>query len=109
MQFFSKDHNVKIIERLRHAGITWPIQELKYQEVSTLAQKTVVLTGSLVNLNRGQAQDLLINAGAKIANSISKKTDLVIVGNNPGSKFEQAEKLGIKWITEEEFFTLLES
>ena len=109
VQFFSQDHNVKVIERLQHAGITWPIQELKYQEVSALAQNTVVLTGSLVNLNRGQAQDLLINAGAKIANSISKKTDLVIVGNNPGSKLEQAERLGIKWITEEEFFTLLES
>ena len=109
VQFFSQDHNVKVIERLQHAGITWPIQELKYQEVSALAQKTVVLTSSLVNLNRGQAQDLLINAGAKIANSISKKTDLVIVGNNPGSKLEQAERLGIKWITEEDFFTLLES
>ncbi len=73
-----------------------------------MAKKTVVLTGSLVNISRDQARDLLASVGAKIANSVSNKTDLLIVGNNPGTKLERAEKLGIKCISEEELFILID-
>ena len=108
VHFFAQDHNGKIIKRLRDAGVTWPIQESKYKQLSPLAKKTVVLTGSLVNISRDQARDLLASVGAKIANSVSNKTDLLIVGNNPGTKLERAEKLGIKCISEEELFILID-
>ena len=65
--------------------------------------KTIVLTGTLSNMSREEAKYLIQNMGAKIGNSVSKNTDFIIVGENPGSKVKKAMELNIKIINEEEW------
>ena len=75
---------------------------------SFFSGKTIVLTGTLSFMGRTEASNLLENeCGAKMSGSVSKKTDLVIVGDNPGSKYDKALELNIKILTEEEFHNLL--
>ena len=69
--------------------------------------KTVVVTGSLTRWGRQQAQDLVRSLGGKPTSSVSKKTDLVVAGENAGSKKDKAEKLGIEILNEEEFAELI--
>jgi DNA ligase (NAD+) len=72
-----------------------------------LAGKTFVLTGTLGSLNRSQAQTAIEERGGKVTGSVSRQTDFVVVGENPGSKLERAQALGINLLTEEEFLQLL--
>ena len=72
-----------------------------------LANKTFVLTGELSTLTRKDAQNLILSLGGKATSSVSKKTDYVVVGENPGSKYDKAVSLGITILTEEEFKKLV--
>ncbi len=73
----------------------------------TLEGKTLVVTGSLVNYSRDSVKEAIISRGGKAASSVSKKTDYVVVGDNPGSKADKAEQLGVPILDEAAFERLL--
>jgi DNA ligase (NAD+) len=100
-QFFRDKKNKESIERLKKAGVK--VIETKLKEGKKLAGKTFVFTGALKNFERDEARNLVESLGAMIASSVSKKVDFVVVGEDPGSKFDKAKELGIKILTEEEF------
>jgi DNA ligase (NAD+) len=97
--FFNQSHNLEVIDRLLDAGVDWP-QEQKQQSDSELAGKTVVLTGTLEQMSRSEAKEKLLALGAKVAGSVSKKTDYVVAGRDAGSKLTKAESLGIMVVDE---------
>jgi len=97
--FFKQAHNLEVIDGLLAAGVNWP-QEEKQQSDSALAGKTVVLTGTLEQLSRSEAKEKLLALGAKVAGSVSKKTDYVVAGRDAGSKLTKAESLGIDVVDE---------
>ena len=94
--FFAEEHNRQVIEQLMQAGITWDEIQTPSAKEQPLIGKTIVLTGSLSQFTRATAKAKLLKLGAKVTSSVSKKTDLVIAGENAGSKLTKAEKLGIE-------------
>ena len=94
--FFADEHNQQVIEQLIQAGITWDEIQTPSQEQQPLRGKTIVLTGSLSQFTRATAKAKLIQLGAKVTGSVSKNTNLVVAGENAGSKLTKAEKLGIE-------------
>ncbi|MBN1694653.1 NAD-dependent DNA ligase LigA [candidate division WOR-3 bacterium] len=106
VSFFKNKKNLAVIERLRKAGVTMEGKTKRKGELP-LAGKSFVFTGELEKYTRREAQDLVERLGARAVNSVSKNTDYVVVGENPGSKFEDAKKLGVKVIGEEEFSKLI--
>ncbi len=93
--FFAEEHNRHVIEQLIQAGITWDEIQTPSAEEQPLIGKTIVLTGSLSQFTRATAKAKLLKLGAKVTGSVSKNTDLVVAGENAGSKLTKAEKLGI--------------
>lgn len=111
VNFFQEESNREVIrELLEQAGIHWPapvaVDIAKID--SPFAGKTVVLTGSLSQMARDDAKAQLVALGAKVAGSVSKKTDLVIAGEAAGSKLAKAQELGITVIDEAEMIRLLD-
>jgi DNA ligase (NAD+) len=108
--FFSEDHNQMVIEQLRAPGkVTWPEgPPAPKAPQGVLAGKTVVLTGTLPSLSREDAKEMLEAAGAKVAGSVSKKTDYVVAGAEAGSKLVKAEELGVPVLDEDGMRKLLE-
>ncbi|MEA3117319.1 MAG: ligase [Paraburkholderia sp.] len=109
-QFFAEEHNCTVIEQLRAPGrVTWPEgPPAPRAPQGALAGKTVVLTGTLPTLSREVAKEMLEAAGAKVAGSVSKKTDFVVAGTEAGSKLAKAEELGIPVLDEDGMLKLLE-
>lgn len=105
--FFQQTHNLEVIDKLRAAGIHWPAVKAPAREEQPLAGKTVVLTGTLSSLTRDEAKQQLQKLGAKVAGSVSSKTDLVIAGEAAGSKRDKAEKLGIEVVDEDGLLQIL--
>lgn len=104
--FFHEKHNREVIRDLLKAGIHWPAPA-RAKKDSPLAGKTFVLTGGLASMTRDEAKRKLQAFGAKVTDSVSKKTDYVVVGEDPGSKAEKAQKLGVKVVDEKEFLELI--
>ncbi len=104
--FFHEKHNRGVIRDLLKAGIHWP-KPTRVKKSSALAGKTFVLTGGLSTMTRDEAKRKIQERGAKVSGSVSKKTDYVIVGEDPGSKADKAEELGITMLNEKEFLKLL--
>ncbi|MCH8513709.1 MAG: NAD-dependent DNA ligase LigA, partial [Kiritimatiellae bacterium] len=102
LDFFALGENQFFIERLRAAGVNLERKGTPVSvEIETdLTGKTVVLTGSLSQMTRDEAKDLLRKLGAKVTGSVSSKTDLLIAGEDAGSKLEKAQKLGVEIWTE---------
>ena len=101
--FFREPHNRNMLDRLLSAGVDpIPLQPAALPPDSTFAGKTVVFTGTL-GMPRSEAKRLVENAGGKVSGSVSRKTDFVVVGEDPGSKLDRARELGIQVLTEEEF------
>ncbi len=100
VNFFGEPHNVEVIEQLRAAGVHWPESEPVARAPAPLAGKTFVLTGTLPTLSREDAKEMLEAAGAKVAGSVSKKTDYVVAGAEAGSKLDKAEALGVPVLDE---------
>ncbi|MES2184240.1 MAG: NAD-dependent DNA ligase LigA [Pseudomonadota bacterium] len=98
--FFEQPHNREVVEQLRAAGITWEEGPPAERTTLPLAGKTIVLTGTLPTLGRDEAKELLEAQGAKVAGSVSKKTDYVVAGEEAGSKLEKARTLGIAVLDE---------
>jgi DNA ligase (NAD+) len=105
--FFQQPHNREVVEQLRACGVKWEEGEPAKRESLPLAGKTVVLTGTLPTLTRDEAKDMLEAAGAKVAGSVSKKTDYVVAGAEAGSKLDKAQELGVPVLDEEGLKRLL--
>jgi len=103
--FFQEKRNLKFIEKLKWVGVE--IISEKKPKRQILEGKTFVLTGSLGSMAREEAKEKIRLLGGEISESVSKKTDYVLVGKEPGSKFEKAQKLGVKTINEKEFLKIL--
>ena len=104
--FFQAPHNLAIIERLLAAGIHWET-EARGGQARPLAGRSFVLTGTLEGMTRAEARRLLLQAGAKVSGSVSKKTDYVVYGENPGSKYARAKSLDIPTLNEAELLVLV--
>ncbi len=100
-QFFGDKKNRESIDRLKKAGVK--VIEPKAKEKGKLSGKTFVFTGTLKTFGRDEARTLVESMGATTASTVSKKVDFVVVGEDPGSKFDKAKELRIKTLTEEEF------
>ena len=100
--FFRNDVNINFIEEFKNL-VTVSYQEKVIDTASKFYNKTMVFTGTLSKLSRNEAKQIAISKGAKIGSAISGKTDIVVVGKNPGSKLKKATELGIQIMTEEEF------
>jgi len=107
-EFFSESANQKIIKKLDKAGVR-PTVEKRVMKSQKFAGKSFVFTGSLANRSREEAGQLVMQHGAKVSGSVSKKTDFVVVGADPGSKYDKAKELGVPVLTEPEFEKLLRS
>lgn len=107
VDFFAEPHNVEVIEQLRAAGVSWPVIEQLSSASAKLAGKTFVLTGTLPTMSRDDAKAKLEAAGAKVAGSVSKKTDYVVAGAEAGSKLTKAQELGIPVLDEAQLLQLL--
>jgi DNA ligase (NAD+) len=103
--FFQEPKNRELVERLRAAGLTFTGK--KRERGTKLAGKTFVLTGTLANHSRDEAKKMIEDAGGKVTSSVSKKTDYVVAGADPGSKLDKARELGVNVIDEEELLQLL--
>jgi DNA ligase (NAD+) len=105
-EFFSEPANRQIIKKLDKAGVR-PTTEKRTQKSDKFAGKSFVFTGGLANRSREEAAELVVQHGGKISGSVSKKTDYVVVGTDPGSKYDKATQLGVKVLNEKEFEKLL--
>ncbi len=98
--FFQQPHNREVVEQLRACGLSWPEGPPAERETLPLAGKTFVITGTLSSLGRDEAKALLEAAGAKVAGSVSKKTDYLVAGAEAGSKLAKAQELGVTVLDE---------
>lgn len=107
--FFAEQGNRNVVRQLLDMGVHWPAPAVVSTDQinSPFAGKTVVLTGSLTQMSRDEAKARLVALGAKVAGSVSKKTDLVIAGEAAGSKLARAQELGIEIIDQTEMLRLL--
>lgn len=106
-RYVEEPQNKEFLERLRRAGLKFKAEE-KEPAAEPLAGKTFVLTGTLASYTREEAEEVLRGLGARVTSSVSKKTDYVVAGENPGGKYQKALDLGLPVLTEEEFLRLLE-
>jgi DNA ligase (NAD+) len=106
LQFFHEPRNRELVERLRKAGLTFE-HAMRKKIGGALTGKTFVITGTLPNLAREEAKARIESAGGKVTGSVSKKTDYVLAGADPGSKLDKANQLGITVIGEAELLALL--
>jgi DNA ligase (NAD+) len=107
-QFFHERRNRELVERLRKAGLTFEHAIKKKKTAGPLTGKVFVLTGTLPNITREEAKARIEAAGGKVTGSVSKKTDYVVAGADPGSKLDKANSLGVPVIGEPELLTLLQ-
>jgi DNA ligase (NAD+) len=105
--FFDQPHNREVVEQLRACGVTWEEGEPAAVVPKPLTGKTFVITGTLPTLSRDQAKDMLEAAGAKVAGSVSKKTDYLLAGSDAGSKLDKARELGVAVMDETQLMGML--
>lgn len=109
-EYFSNEDNIRIINKLKDIGVNMNyINNSNYEEKDEFMGKTFVLTGTLVNITRDKASEIIENLGGKVSSSVSKNTSAVIVGDNPGSKYDKAVSLNVPIWKEEEFISKIES
>jgi DNA ligase (NAD+) len=102
-RFFAEPHNLEVVEQLRASGVQWAEGEPAAAVNSTISGMTFVLTGTLPNLTRDQAKEMIEALGGKVAGSVSKNTDFVVAGGEAGSKLVRAQELGVKILDEAGF------
>ncbi|MDP2965614.1 MAG: NAD-dependent DNA ligase LigA [Pelolinea sp.] len=108
VDWFKVDKNIKLVDNLRSAGV-WPVQAQRISnKPKTLSGKKFVVTGTLSEFTRDGIKEYITDYGGKVSDSVSAKTDYLVLGDNPGSKHGQALGLGIKIITETELRCLAE-
>jgi len=107
LDFFKLEQNRDIIDRLKKAGVNMTSYEEASSENQPFDGLTFVITGTLPNMGRTEAEELIRRYGGKVSGSVSKKTNYVVAGDNPGSKLTKAQQLGIAVITEEELLKMI--
>ncbi len=105
--YFHQPANIKFIQKLFKNGVEVVQPEQAVGQARPLSGKTFVLTGSLASLTRDEAKQKIRTLGGQVSGSVSKQTDYVVVGKEPGSKYDKAKQLGVKIIYEPEFLKLL--
>jgi DNA ligase (NAD+) len=105
-KFFNSKANLRMIDKLREAGVTLT-EEIAALVEGPLSGKTLVLTGGLESLSRDEAKAAIEAAGGKVTSSVSKKTDFVVAGENPGTKLAKAQDLGVAILDERGLLDLL--
>ena len=100
--FFHNPKNLRVLEKMKEGGVNFPVEKSEIGE-KPLAGKSFVLTGSLDAFTRDEAGRIVKDMGGRVTTSVSKKTDYLILGKEPGSKRDKAERLGIKTLTETDF------
>ncbi|MBI4260204.1 MAG: NAD-dependent DNA ligase LigA, partial [Actinobacteria bacterium] len=103
VEWFADPGNRRLVEKLRRAGVRVEDEPQAAPAQGPLTGKTIVLTGGLEHFSRDEAQLAAEAAGARVASSVSKRTDFVVAGESPGSKLARAEQLGVEVIDEAEF------
>jgi len=107
VDYFSKVENIELINKLKELGLNMNSLKVEVKE-SYFTGKKVVLTGSLSHFERSEAKSIIERLGGKTVDSVSKKTDIVIVGENAGSKYDKALSLGIEIMSEDDFIKIIE-
>ncbi|HHV79466.1 MAG TPA: NAD-dependent DNA ligase LigA [Firmicutes bacterium] len=111
-EFFRDENNLAVINKLKAAGVSMIEPAMEGAGVSLqspFSGKRVVFTGALSSMARAQAEKIVEEMGGSVSSSVTRKTDMVIVGAEPGSKYAKAVELGIPIVTEEEFLRMIES
>jgi DNA ligase (NAD+) len=106
-EWFHDKQNLKLVEKLRKAGVRVKDKARPKPKKGPLTGKTIVLTGGLESMSREEATKAAQEAGARVASSVSKKTDFVVAGADPGSKYDKALSLGVETVDEKEFLKRL--
>jgi len=108
-EFFDEERNRMVIRSLRAAGVRWPVIERTAAAAEgPLTGQVVVITGTLATMSREEAREAARAAGAAVTDSVSKKTTLLVVGEEAGSKLKKAQDLGVRIADETQFLQLLE-
>jgi len=105
VDFFAEPHNRKVVADLLARGLR-PTAPARRPAAGAFAGKTVVLTGTLESMSRDEAGRLIEAQGGRVSGSVSKKTDFVVVGAEPGSKYDKARELGVATLDEAEFLKM---
>jgi DNA ligase (NAD+) len=105
--FFRNKESVKVIDEIINSGVTVDDEIVEDLGIDNIKNRNFVFTGSLTRLSRQEAEDLVEKYGGRASGSVSKKTDYVVAGESPGSKYKKAIELGIKTITEDEFLSMI--
>ncbi|MBU6470750.1 MAG: NAD-dependent DNA ligase LigA [Gammaproteobacteria bacterium] len=108
-QFFGEPHNQTVIRALRAAGVHWPEGPVRRAAAGRLHGKSFVLTGALAGMSREQARERIQALGGKVTGSVSRNTDYLVVGAEPGSKLAEARRLGVRELNEAQLRDLLDS
>ncbi|MBU4450712.1 MAG: NAD-dependent DNA ligase LigA, partial [Actinobacteria bacterium] len=107
--FFKQDQNLKIIEKLKAAKVNFGSEIKNISKKAAFTGKIFVLTGKLSSFTRDEAKEIIEKFGGRVVSSVSKNTDMVLVGEDPGSKLDDAKKYEIKTISEEDLKKMIES
>lgn len=108
VNFFQDPHNQNVLQKLKQAGVRpQPVQTMPEAPSNAFLNKTVVFTGTLRSMTRSEAKARVEALGGRVASSVSRKTDWVVVGEDPGSKYEKAKQLGIPILDETTFLQML--
>ena len=109
VKFFGQKANQRVIQKLQERGLEYPIQSSKLPlKHRKWEGRTFVFTGGLTTMSREDAKSRVESLGGRVSSSVSKKTDFVVVGEDPGSKYEKARSLGVKILSEDEFIRMIE-
>ncbi len=106
-RFFTSKEGAKAVKRLKEAGVKTTQPKRQPTGQTPLAGKTVVVTGTLESMSRKEVQDIIKRLGGKVAGSVSKKTDLVVYGDSPGTKLDKARELDVKTLDETAFLEMV--
>ena len=107
VDYFNDENNRRIVELLRNTGVNMSYLGKEVSAKEEFEGKTFVLTGSLESITREEAKEKIEAVGGKTSSTVSSKTDVVVVGANPGSKYDKAKSLGITIWTESDFLDML--
>ncbi|RKD28999.1 NAD-dependent DNA ligase LigA [Thermohalobacter berrensis] len=107
IEFFHDERIVKSVNELLKAGVNPIYEQQEIEEETIFTDKTVVITGTIEGISRKEAKEIVKKMGGKVTSSVSKKTDYVVVGEKPGSKYDKAKELGIEIIDGEKFLNII--
>jgi DNA ligase (NAD+) len=108
VKFFQQKGNQKVLQKLNDLGVEYPKRPTRPKARDLKLQgKTFVFTGGLKSLSRSEAESKVESLGGRASSTVSKMTDFVVAGEDPGSKLEKAKSIGVKVLTEEDFLELI--